>query len=346
MPTLTWGTVTGAATYRVQIAAVSDFSTVTIDDSTLTAGTKTLTTALSGNATYYWRANAKNPGGTSAWSTAFSFTTVPAAPGTPTLMAPANAAINVVLAPTLTWGTVPGAATYRIQLSTNSVFGTTVADDSTLSVGTKAITGLANSTTYYWRVNSKNPGGTSAWQTAAFSFTTLPVVPVTPALMTPTIGQSFNTNAVTLTWGTVTGAATYRVQVSTVSTFTTTVTDDSTLTVGTKALSSLTNGTYYWRVNSKNAGGTSAYSAPFNFIVNVVGIATAKSHYVPVGMGHNGVLEVYLANGSRVMELAYSASATKAQLLNTASKSLAKGYYTYRFRSVDAKVEIVGKLVK
>ena len=65
-----------------------------------------------------------------------------------------------------------------------------------------------------------------------------------------------------------------------------------------------------------------------------------------VRMGHNGVLEVYMANGSRVMEIAYGASATKTQLLNTASKTLARGYYTYRFRGTDAHVDIVGKLVK
>jgi hypothetical protein len=61
---------------------------------------------------------------------------------------------------------------------------------------------------------------------------------------------------------------------------------------------------------------------------------------------HNGVLEVYTANGSRVMEIFYGASATKAQLLNTTYKSLAKGYYTYRFRNVDANVEILGKMIK
>jgi len=74
--------------------------------------------------------------------------------------------------------------------------------------------------------------------------------------------------------------------------------------------------------------------------------SAATPHYVPATMGHNGVLEIYMANGSRVMEIAYGASATKVQLLNTASKTLAKGYYTYRFRSIDANVNIVGKLVK
>jgi biopolymer transport protein ExbB len=81
-------------------------------------------------------------------------------------------------------------------------------------------------------------------------------------------------------------------------------------------------------------------------IQQTTGVIAAVPHYVSSKLGHNGVLEVYMVNGSRVMELAYGASATKTQLLNTASKTLAKGYYTYRFRSNDANVDIVGKLVK
>jgi hypothetical protein len=345
MPTLTWGTVAGAATYRIQIAAVSDFSTVTIDDSTLTAGTKTLTTTLSGSATYYWRVNAKNAGGTSAYSGVFSFSTVPAAPGAPTLLTPTNAATNVVLAPTLTWGTVPGATAYRVQLASVSTFASTVVDDSTPTTGSKAITGLTNSTTYYWRANASNAGGTSTYS-LVFSFTTVPVAPGAPTLTSPATGATIHSSSDTLKWGTVTGAATYRVQVSTGTAFTTTLADDSTLTVGTKIVTGVANGTYYWRVNAKNAGGTSAYSTTFSFIVNVVGIAVVKNSYVPAGMGHNGVLEVYMANGSRVMELAYGASATKFQLLSAAQKSLAKGFYTYRFRSDDARIDIVGNLIK
>ena len=346
-PSLIWGTVAGAATYRIQVSTISTFATTIVDDSTLTFGTKAVT-GLANSTTYYWQVNAKNAGGTSAWSGIFSFTTVPVTSGVPTLTSPSDAATGIAIAPTLTWGTVAGAVTYRVQLSTVSTFATTVADDSTLTVGTKAITGLTNSTVYYWRVNSKNSGGTSAWATA-FSFTTIIAAPATaPTLTAPANAATGISVTPTLTWGTVAGAATYRVQLSTISTFASTVADDSTLTAGSKTISSaLTlNVTYYWRVNAKNAGGTSAWSALSSFTTASTGVITATPHYLPATMGHNGVLEVYMANGSRVMEIAYGASATKTQLLNTASKTLARGYYTYRFRGTDAHVEIVGKLVK
>ena len=269
-------------------------------------------------------------------------------PATPSLTSPANAATDIALAPTLTWGTVSGAATYRVQLSTISTFVTTVVDDSTLTVGTKAITGLANSIVYYWRVNAKNSTGTSGWA-VAYSFTTVPTAPATaPTLSAPANAATGISVTPTLTWGTVAGASNYRIQLSTISTFATTVVDDSTLTAGSKAITpALTvNVTYYWRVNAKNAGGTTAWSTLFSFKTVSTGVIAAKNHYVPATMGHNGVLEVYMANGSRVMEIAYGASATKTQLLNAASKTLARGYYTYRFRGTDAQVTIVGKLVK
>jgi len=173
------------------------------------------------------------------------------------------------------------------------------------------------------------------------------IAPGAPILTAPVFGAIVTTAIPTLTWGTVAKATTYRVQVSTISAFTSTVINDSTSTAGTKTIASgLNDGIYYWRVNAKNTGGTSAWSAVSDFVVSGVGITFATPHYESAVIGHNGTLEVYTANGSRVMEIAYGASATKTQLLNTASKTLAKGYYTYRFRCVDANVEIVGKLLK
>ena len=88
----------------------------------------------------------------------------------PLLTAPANAASDVALTPTLTWNTVNNATAYRIQLSTVSTFKTTIADDAALTAGTKTLsTALSSNTTYYWRVNAKNAGTTSAWSTGSFT---------------------------------------------------------------------------------------------------------------------------------------------------------------------------------
>jgi hypothetical protein len=266
-PKLTWNTVANAITYRVQVATVSTFATTVADDSTLTVGADSLATALANGTAYYWRVNAKNTYGSSAWSGSRVFTTVSLTPAIPTLLVPANNATGIAITPKLTWNTVANAITYRVQLSTVSTFATTVADDSTLTVGADSLlTALANATVYYWRVNAKNTYGSSAWSGTRV-FTTIALTPATPALLLPANNAASVVVNPSLTWNTVANAVTYRVQVSTVNTFATTVVDDSTLTVGADSLlTALANGTaYYWRVNAKNTYGSSAWSGTRTF---------------------------------------------------------------------------------
>jgi hypothetical protein len=170
--------------------------------------------------------------------------------------------------------------------------------------------------------------------------------PGVPNLIVPTNNQTLTMKTVTLTWGTVAGAETYHIYVGMVGTPTGTKIVDSTLSVGSLSLTGLGNGTYGWYVYATNAGGSSGISNSFRFDVWVTDIKSANTHYLPAGIGHDGILSVYMANGSRVMELAYGPMTTKAQLLNTAYKTLAKGCYTYRFHSADVQREIVGKLIK
>lgn len=76
-PTLQWNSVSGATSYRLQVASDATFATVAVDNSSLT-GTSTQVTGLSPATTYYWRMNSTSTSGTSAWSTVWSFTTMSA----------------------------------------------------------------------------------------------------------------------------------------------------------------------------------------------------------------------------------------------------------------------------
>src|SRR6185436_20163234 len=69
-----------------------------------------------------------------------------------------------------------GAASYRLQVSTTTAFSTTVYDLSNLTTTSAATSNLSNNTTYYWRVNATNGGGTGDWSTI-FGFTTVAVTP-------------------------------------------------------------------------------------------------------------------------------------------------------------------------
>jgi hypothetical protein len=92
-------------------------------------------------------------------------------PGIPVLQTPANSSVNQELTLTLTWGTVTGAATYRLQVATDSLFATLVVNDSTLTSANRPVSSLLSNTKYYWRVNAKNGGGTSSYS-SIFNFRT------------------------------------------------------------------------------------------------------------------------------------------------------------------------------
>lgn len=98
-------------------------------------------------------------------------TLVPAAPA---LTTPANGAMNVPINPTLSWTASAQAASYNVQVSTDSGFSNIVFSGSVSSATNIVVsTGLASSTTYYWRVTGQNTCGTSM-QSVVFSFTTVP----------------------------------------------------------------------------------------------------------------------------------------------------------------------------
>ncbi|RCK75921.1 MAG: Alkaline serine exoprotease A precursor [Ignavibacteriae bacterium] len=99
------------------------------------------------------------------------FSSTPTPPAAPTLSSPANGATGVSTSPTLVWNASSGATSYRLQVSTSSSFSTLTFDQSGITATSQAISGLANSTTYYWRVNASNSAGTSAWS-SVWSFTT------------------------------------------------------------------------------------------------------------------------------------------------------------------------------
>ena len=97
-------------------------------------------------------------------------------PTCPSLTAPANAATNVALAPTLSWTAGTNTSNYDVYLSTNQ----TLVNNQDVSVRvslnqvgtTYSASGLNASTTYYWRVVPKNSSGTAATGCSTFSFTT------------------------------------------------------------------------------------------------------------------------------------------------------------------------------
>ena len=270
-PTFDWSDVSGATSYRLQIFTGA---TTVLDQSGITASQYAIVSAvLSYSTQYYWRVNATGPSGTSNWSTQWYFTTQDAPPGVPTLLSPINGAVNISLTPTLNWNSVPNAGFYRLQVSTDNTFATTVLDVPGLVNAGYAVQpgALQNGVQYYWRVNATNTGGTSNWSTA-WNFTTIVAAPGAPNLLLPVNGATGVSTQPTMDWSDVSGATTYHLQISFNNQFNALALDQtgitaSTFAVGTGILSGTTQ--YFWRVSAANVGGEGAWSAVFNFTTTI-----------------------------------------------------------------------------
>lgn len=267
-PSLSWQIAPKATSYNLQIATTSNFNSPLINQIGLADTMFTLSSVLTNNVKYYWRVAAvyPYPYRASDWSAAWSFTTLQSPPAIPSLVSPNNLASNIALSPALTWGASSGAATYHIQLSTSATFANYVVDDSSLTTTIRAVGPLTVNRTYYWRVNAKSVGGTSAY-TPVWSFTTTIATPVAPVLLSPPSAASNISLTPILTWGASNSATIYHVQASLRSAaFSNIVVDDSTIATTYQVVNPLTsNAVYYWRVNASNVGGSSAWSAIWNF---------------------------------------------------------------------------------
>jgi len=172
-PTLTWNTSQGAVTYHVQISTVANFQVIT--DSATVSSTQyqiPVGTLMNGY-TYFWRVNAANPEGTSAWSDLWSFSTG-IYPPAPVLISPPDGFIGTTTTPTLLWDSMQNITSYRIEISRIPNF-LIIGDSSTIFLNQYIVPPgiLFDNITYFWRVNASNSFGTGPWS-SVWSFTPQP----------------------------------------------------------------------------------------------------------------------------------------------------------------------------
>ncbi len=162
--TLLWNSASGASYYQVQVDDNSGFSSPDFDVTGI-GGTSHDVSGLSQGTTYYWRVKTYNSCDVgSSWSSSWSLTVTPVAPGTPALSSPANGATDQPLAVNVTWNYTTGADSYQLQVDDDNSFGSPMVDQSGISTNSSAVSGLTNSTTYYWRVKAFNDcGAETAW---------------------------------------------------------------------------------------------------------------------------------------------------------------------------------------
>jgi hypothetical protein len=190
----------------------------------------------------------------------------------PVAVSPADQSSGLPSIVQLVWTAVAGASSYHVQASTDPTFATGVLlDDSTIVDTTATMNGLNVGSLYYWHVSAKVSGINSAW-TTSWRFSTALGIPV---LSDPGNGVTVTTLTPTLRWTSVTGAAAYRLQVSTDPGFLVgMVVDEWNSGQTERLLPQLAEGTwYYWRVAAKTAQVTGSFSSSWNFRTNQASVA-------------------------------------------------------------------------
>ena len=247
--------------------------------------------ALSGWTRYFFRVKAYNSAGYSTYSPVSSVVTgnvvttptttwtTPAATVTPPPAATSwSAATGGTNAVTINWANVANEQGYIVQRSTD---GWNFSEITRVNADVTTYTnyGLATGTTYYYRIQSYNAGGTSNGPTASASTASAVIAaPATPGWLS---GAASGTDSVNLVWGDVTNESGYIIERST---------DGWTFNeitrvnqgVSSYVATGLSAGTkYIFRVKAYNAGGTSNASQNATVTTNSAWVAPTTTWTAP-----------------------------------------------------------------
>ncbi|MBK7499075.1 MAG: family 10 glycosylhydrolase [Ignavibacteriales bacterium] len=278
-------------------------------------------------------------------------------PPVPILAFPNNNAINIEDTVIVKWNYPSLAASYRLQIATDSTFVSGVLlNQNGITDTFKVITGLEGQSKYYWRVNSTNAGGTSGFS-AVNNFTT--GFPSTPILAYPLNNTGFIPVDTTLYWYPSLAAVSYDLMLARGADFAsnTIVVDAQDILDTSFIVSGLQINTFhFWKIRANNTFGKSNWSAVWRFkTVNPTGLEDTELMPTEFALEQNypnpfnpttnfrfniseaglTTLKIYNLLGQEVAEVLNEFKTPGIYDVRFDASSLSSGIYFYRLRVND-----------
>ncbi len=247
---------------------------------------------------------------------------------------------------TVSWGTnVPG--TSQVDYGPTTSYGSSSPLDSGMVTShSEALGGLTASTTYHYRVKSKDGSGTLA-TSGDFTFTTTASNP-TPPVISGVTASSITTSGAMIGW-TTNVAADSQVEYGTTTSYgQSTAVNANLVTSHSEALGGLTASTlYHYRVKSKDGSGTLATSGDFTFMTTASSTPPVISNVTASNITSSGATIGWTTNVAADSQVEYGTTASygqstavNANLVTSHSMGLtgltASTLYHYRVKSKDA----------
>ena len=288
-PTLfTWGAVPGACQYVWQMSRNAGFTDLI--DSRETTNLYFASSALGDledNITYYWRVKAIAANAGNTWSETRSFNSKNFR-----ITSPANGALNVPLAPVITWPDLGTGVNYTLEIFSNSQLSTLAYSVTVQTTSHTVPEGeLEHGSTFYARIKFSGVfGGFSPTTTFTLFEKEIPI----PRIISPINESTVAGTSIAVSWAEQVAKG-FRVQLSASSSFPPAGTQLKTTgaTVFTTQFTGLAAGEYYVRVAAQKTSSITDYSAAVR--IKVTGDSSVEEVTYQT-------LNAYVADGNLVIQ--------------------------------------------
>jgi hypothetical protein len=174
-----WHSSPLATGYQLQVGTDSSFASGLLRNESALVDTFRMVRGFLGQVKYFWRVRATGGGGTSSWSSVYSFRT--GFPATPYLSFPQNSQADIPVLLTIRWNPALSGkpVSYQVQMAKSGDYASPLLDSTGVSDTTIGAPPLEYFTIYFWRVRAANSVGTSPWS-ASSKFRTIQVAGIDP----------------------------------------------------------------------------------------------------------------------------------------------------------------------